>query len=42
MMQCSLCKEFFNQANLQEVFEHEHEGFELNKPHYGKQIEEDK
>jgi hypothetical protein len=39
MMQCSICKQFFNPAMLSEVFEHEHkEGLVTDKEYYGKEI----
>ncbi len=39
MMQCSICKEFFNPAMLSEVFEHEHEGISTDKEYFGKRVD---
>ena len=38
MMQCNICKEFFNPAMLSEVFEHEHKGISTDKENYGKKV----
>lgn len=39
MMQCSLCKEFFNPASLREVFEHQHiPELVLDKDYFGKEV----
>jgi len=42
MMQCSICKEFFNPAMLSEVFEHEHSNISTDKEYYGKKVENEK
>ena len=39
MMQCSVCKEFFNPCNLSEVFEHEHKNISTDKEYFGKRVE---
>ena len=38
MIQCEICKEFFNPACLSEVFEHEHKGLKIDKEYFGKEI----
>jgi hypothetical protein len=36
MIQCQICKEFFNPELLSEVFEHEHKDLTIDKEYYGK------
>ena len=38
MLQCEICKEFFNPAMLLEVFEHQHKGISTDKEYYGKRV----
>ena len=38
-MQCNVCKDFFNPADLGAVFEHEHKNIDLKgTPIYGKKM----
>jgi hypothetical protein len=41
MIQCSICKEFYNQELLSEVFEHQHKNISTDKEYYGKKINPD-
>ncbi len=39
MMQCSICKGFFNPAMLSQVVEHQHNGMTLDKEYYGRKVD---
>ena len=41
MIQCTVCKEFFNPKCLSEVVEHMHEDIQLSKEYYGEEINEE-
>lgn len=41
MIQCPVCKEFFNPLLLSEVVEHQHNGYSLDKEYYGVEVKEE-